>query len=168
MIDEGPSLNIIDTPMSYEAAVAVLEELAAGVSPDVQPLADVVSEAGNEGTEAFLLEPIQVPDVAGHWSRSAFHSVIESLPDAIVVIDGDGFIRLVNEQTEKMFGYRRAELYGWPIELLVPERFRGGHVAQRDSYLANPPCTADGGEPRSVRSAEEWFRVPGRNQPESN
>jgi PAS domain S-box-containing protein len=138
MIAEGSSFKFHDTPMSYEAAVAVLEELAAGVSPDVKALVDVVAESGEDGTDAPLLVPVPVLDVTEHWSKSAFHSVIESLPDAIVVIDGDGLIRLVNGQTEKMFGYRRAEMYGWPIELLVPVRFRAGHVGQRNSYLGNP------------------------------
>ena len=139
MIANRSSLNIVDGPMSYEAAVAILEEMAAGVSPDVQALVDAAPEAGQDGTDpATPLIPISVPDVTRHWSKSEFHSVIESLPDAIVVVDGEGLIRLINEQTEKMFGYRRAETYGWPIELLVPKRFRAGHVQQRDSYLANP------------------------------
>jgi PAS domain S-box-containing protein len=140
MIAERSSPNILGTQMSYEAAVAALEGMAAGVSvsPDVQALADAVSESGQDRIDALPLEPVRVPDVTQHWSKDAFHSVIGSLPDAIVVIDGDGYIRLVNEQTEKLFGFRRAEMYGWPIELLVPNRFRAGHVAQRDRYLANP------------------------------
>ena len=122
MITVGSSLNVLDTPMSYEAAVAVLEELAAGVSPDIQALVDVVSGSGEDGTNTPMLKPVPVPDVTQHWSKSAFHIVIESLPDAIVVIDGNGLIRLVNGQTEKMFGYRRGEMSGWPIELLVVKK----------------------------------------------
>lgn len=140
MIADGSSPNSADIEMSYAAAVAILEEMAAGVSvaPDLRALTDAAGAAGHDGTDTHPLEPAPVADVTQQWSRSAFHSVIESLPDAIVVVDGDGHIRLVNEQTEKLFGYRRAEMYGWPIELLVPVKLRAGHVAQRNSYLANP------------------------------
>jgi len=53
-----------------------------------------------------------------------------------VVADGEGRIVVVNVQTEKIFGYRRAELLGREIELLVPERFRGQHPAHRRSFSA--------------------------------
>ncbi|WUR85097.1 PAS domain S-box protein [Streptomyces phaeochromogenes] len=48
-----------------------------------------------------------------------------------------GTIRLVNAQTEALFGYRREELLGQPVELLIPGRFRAHHVQHRDGYAAN-------------------------------
>ena len=53
--------------------------------------------------------------------------LIELLPDALIVIDQDGTIVLVNAQTERLFGYLRAELVGQPVETLVPEGARQEH-----------------------------------------
>jgi PAS domain S-box-containing protein len=64
--------------------------------------------------------------------------LLDAAPDAIVVVDGSGGIVLVNGQTEKLFGYPRAELLGRPIEKLVPAASRGGHVALRDGFIHHP------------------------------
>jgi PAS domain-containing protein len=49
--------------------------------------------------------------------------LLEAAPDAMVIVDDTGTIRLVNAQTEALFGYRREELLGQPVELLIPGRF---------------------------------------------
>jgi PAS domain S-box-containing protein len=67
-----------------------------------------------------------------------FREVFESLPDAIVVTAEDGHIVLVNAQTEKLFGYIRAELLGNTIEMLMPHRFRTRHLGQRADYSTKP------------------------------
>ncbi|MGA2865681.1 MAG: PAS domain S-box protein [Verrucomicrobiota bacterium] len=67
-------------------------------------------------------------------AEAKFRAVLESAPDAMVVVNQAGIIVLVNAQTERMFGYRREELYGQPVELLMPERLRQRHVAHRHSY----------------------------------
>lgn len=67
-------------------------------------------------------------------SEAMFRQLLEVAPDGIVIVDGQGTIRLVNAQTEALFGYRREELVGQPVELLVPDRFRRGHVRHRESY----------------------------------
>ena len=64
--------------------------------------------------------------------------MFESFPDAIVVTAEDGHIVLVNAQTEKLFGYIRAELQGNTIEMLMPQRFRTRHHGQRADYFAKP------------------------------
>ncbi|WP_370084513.1 PAS domain S-box protein [Streptacidiphilus sp. MAP12-16] len=66
-----------------------------------------------------------------------FRALLEAAPDAMVIVDGAGVIRLVNAQTEALFGYPREELLGRPIEVLVPERFRSQHSGHRRGYLAN-------------------------------
>ncbi len=63
-----------------------------------------------------------------------FRGLLESAPDAIVIVGRDGRIALVNRQTELQFGYRRTELLGQPVEVLVPERYRDRHVLHRDAY----------------------------------
>ena len=64
--------------------------------------------------------------------------LLEAAPDAIVGVDTDGVIVLVNAQTERLFGYTRAELIGQPLELLVPEGAREGHPQHRKEYGAEP------------------------------
>jgi diguanylate cyclase (GGDEF)-like protein/PAS domain S-box-containing protein len=54
------------------------------------------------------------------------------------VVDSRGAIRLVNQETERLFGYRREELLDRPIELLVPSELEGGHAQHRDQFLAKP------------------------------
>ncbi len=62
--------------------------------------------------------------------------LLDTAPDAMVVVEGDGQITFVNVRTEILFGYTRAELVGQPLELLIPERFRRGHSAHVESFLA--------------------------------
>jgi PAS domain S-box-containing protein len=67
-----------------------------------------------------------------------FRGLLESAPDAMVIVDSEGKIALVNRQTEQLFGYQRQELLGQPIELLVPERFHDRHVRHRSGFVAQP------------------------------
>jgi PAS domain S-box-containing protein len=64
--------------------------------------------------------------------------LLESAPDGIVCVDREGRIVLLNTQVERLFGYRREELLGQPIEILIPDRFRAGHRAHRAGYDADP------------------------------
>lgn len=64
--------------------------------------------------------------------------LLEYAPDATVIVDGEGVIRLVNAQTERLFGYYREEMIGKPIELLIPARYHGRHVAERTEYSSEP------------------------------
>lgn len=73
-----------------------------------------------------------------HWSEQTLRDLIELLPDAVVVIDQGGVIVLVNEQTDRIFSYPRAEMLGQRIELLIPERYREGHVGHRNRYFEQP------------------------------
>ncbi|HUY33409.1 MAG TPA: PAS domain S-box protein [Pirellulales bacterium] len=70
--------------------------------------------------------------------------VLDSIPNGIVMIDREGRMVLVNTQTEAMFGYRRAELLGRPVEVLMPERFREKHPEQRRGFFANPEMRSMG------------------------
>jgi PAS domain S-box-containing protein len=65
-------------------------------------------------------------------------SVLESVPDAMVISHQDGRIVHVNGVAERLFGWERAEIVGHPIEVLLPARFRGMHQVHRAGYQAAP------------------------------
>ena len=67
-----------------------------------------------------------------------FRLVTDSSPHGIVKVDAEGRIILVNVQTERMFGYKREELLGQPLELLVPEGNREAHQCHRKTFMAEP------------------------------
>jgi len=64
--------------------------------------------------------------------------LLESLPDAIVAVDGDGTILQVNSQSQELFGYERDELIGQKVEMLVPESFRHQHHRHRENFSQAP------------------------------
>jgi PAS domain S-box-containing protein len=66
-----------------------------------------------------------------------FARVVEASPTALVLAGRSGRIEMVNGQAERMFGYDRTALHGQPLELLLPDRFRNGHIALRDGFFTN-------------------------------
>src|SRR4051812_26540600 len=68
-------------------------------------------------------------------SDERFRRVVESAPNAMVMIGATGTIEMVNTQAELVFGYPRAELLGHPVEMLVPERFRKHHPGLRGLFF---------------------------------
>jgi PAS domain S-box-containing protein len=63
---------------------------------------------------------------------------VETFPDALVAVEGEGTITQINTQAEELFGYRRDELLGQKIEMLVPERYRRPHQGDREDFAHNP------------------------------
>jgi PAS domain S-box-containing protein len=68
-------------------------------------------------------------------AEARFQLAVEAAPTAVVMVDGAGRIVLINEQTEKLFGYPRADLLGREVEYLVPLRFRQGHQNFRAQFF---------------------------------
>jgi PAS domain S-box-containing protein len=71
-------------------------------------------------------------------SENRFRGLVESAPDATVIVGQKGEILLVNSQTERVFGYTKEELLGKPLEMLMPERYRQRHLGHRGGFYADP------------------------------
>ena len=104
-----------------------------------------------DGTEDETLVSSAIRDISGRKkAEQKFRDLLESAPDAMVIVNKEGRIQLINAQTEKLFGYTRQELVGQWVELLVPQRFRRSHPKHRDGYFAAP-------RPRAMGSGLELF-----------
>jgi len=82
-----------------------------------------------------------------HRPEQYFHLLLETAPDAMVVIKHDGKIVLVNSQTERLFGYHREELVGNTIEMLMPKRYRRRHTSHWAGYFLHPAVRPMGQSP---------------------
>ncbi len=77
-------------------------------------------------------------EIPSAHAEEKFRGLLESAPDAMMIVNHVGRMIVVNSQTEKLFGYSRVELLGQFVEILVPGRFRGGHPRHREGYFAEP------------------------------
>jgi PAS domain S-box-containing protein len=102
-------------------------------------------------TENETLVSSAIRDISGRRkAEEKFKDLLESAPDAMVIVNKDGRIQLINAQTELLFGYSRQELVGQWVELLVPPRFRRAHPGHRNHYFSEP-------RPRAMGSGLELF-----------
>jgi PAS domain S-box-containing protein len=120
--------------------------LPAGLSLNPNPVAAAVTAKDGRVVEVDVRS---APRPGGGWllmasdltqskAESRFRELLEAAPDAIIEVDQEGRIVLLNAATEAIFGYRREELLGEPVERLIPEGARGRHHAHRAAYWANP------------------------------
>jgi PAS domain S-box-containing protein len=105
---------------------------------------------GPDGTTRLLLK--QVEDITARLSaeralaealerqsaEARFRAAVEVAPTAMVIVDQRGAVTLVNAQVERAFGWRRDELIGRSIEVLIPARYGAAHRTQREAFLASP------------------------------
>jgi len=106
-------------------------------------------------TEEGLLVSAAIRDISSRKkAEEKFRNLLESAPDAIIIVNESGIIQLVNVQTEKMFKYKRTEMVGNKIELLMPPRYNTVHQNHRVNYFKNP----------KVRQMGEGFDLLGRDK----
>jgi PAS domain S-box-containing protein len=74
-----------------------------------------------------------------HLDRNqVFDQIAEVAPSAMIMIGQDGRVVMMNAQAEILFGYKRKEVVGQLVDMLLPERFRGGHPALRTAFMPGP------------------------------
>jgi PAS domain S-box-containing protein len=76
--------------------------------------------------------------------ENKFRGLLESAPDAMVIVNRTGQVQLVNAQTEKMFGYSREEIIGRPVEIMIPRRLQADHRVHRSDYSRAPHARSMG------------------------
>ena len=102
-----------------------------GVSVMLSPITDT-------GGTLIGVSRVSRDITAQQRADARFRGLLEAAPDAMVCVDAGGRIVLVNAQTERLFGYRRDELAGQPVEILVPDAIKASHPEHRAAYVADP------------------------------
>ena len=142
--------------------ITVAAHAAAGLADrqDVPPLHSHISEANDliaalrraaeelsrteetrrsaEERQCVALGQLQQEKVRTEGLAQQREAVFQAIPNGVLAADGDGRIQLLNGQLAGRFGYRREELLGKPVEILVPVRFRENHVGLRAAFAAQP------------------------------
>ncbi len=108
-------------------------------------LKPVISE--NDALEGFVLVITDVTareqaQQALRQTQAMFAHLFEASPDANILTDNEGKITSVNREAEKLFGYKRVEIIGQPVEILVPENLREGHQTYRAGFMRSPRTRA--------------------------
>lgn len=85
-------------------------------------------------------------------AEEQFRLVVNSAPNAMVLVNQDGHISLVNDQAKKLFGYEEKEMIGQKLEILIPQRFRTKHVDFRTGFFTKP-------EARSMGAGRDLYGV---------
>jgi PAS domain S-box-containing protein len=104
-------------------------------------------------TEEGMLISASVRDITDRKkSEEKFKGLLEAAPDAMIIANEKGKIVLINQQTERLFGYTRDELIGKPVEILIPLDFRDRHIGHRTHYFSDPKV-------RSMGAGLELFAI---------
>lgn len=126
---------------------ATAETLLKGLIPlstESPPKSSSPQKRADQLDAASLETTLPVEPLLPRLSENTLLAVLETAPDAMIVIDDRGVIVLANAETEQTFGYGRSELLGRRIECLVPARYRMRHVQQRRDFFKSPRTRAMG------------------------
>ncbi len=123
--------------------LAPWRELHGDIGGTVAILDDVTERRAME-RQVFELRAQEAESRVEVKSERRFRELLEAAPDAIIEIDRDGIIVLLNRVTEKMFGYQREDLLGKPVEILIPDAHRSAHTHHRAHYWKHPQTRAMG------------------------
>lgn len=147
----GRPVSILYTSEDQAAGVQLDDLDAARRAGRVEAAGWRVRKGGERFQASSVIAPIRDDDgeVTGYVavtqdvsarrsSESLFRGLLESAPDAMIIVGSDGRITLVNRQAERLFGYGRDEFVGQRVEALVPQRLHTRHVMHRDGFFEAP------------------------------
>ena len=97
-----------------------------------------------DGNQPIRMRGVSLDITLRKQAEERFRLVVEAAPNAMIMVNAEGKIELINAEVESVFGYTRQELIGRPVEMLIPERFRSGHSKDRSGYFADPKVRAMG------------------------
>jgi PAS domain S-box-containing protein len=146
----GRNIGIIVPPDRREEHAAIVKQALAG-----EPVENFetmrIAKGGRQIHVAVSLHPVKSSTgeivglaniardlTAGKLADEKFRLVVESCPSGIIMIDPTGKVVMINAESERLFGYRRDELIGQPVDILVPMRLRGQHARHRTGFTQNP------------------------------
>ena len=121
-------------------------KLMDGTVKNIQLLAEIIT---NDAGEVIELVGTCQDVTEQRMAEIKFRGLLESAPDAMVIVNEAGKIHMINKQAEKLFGYSAKELAGEPVEILIPEDYKGKHSEHRSDFFANPK-TRDMGEGKDL------------------
>jgi PAS domain-containing protein len=111
-----------------------------------------------------MFETVQMPITD---SDHCLWELLQSAPDAILELDSEGRIVLLNRMTEQLFGYTPGELLGQTVEALIPDALRGGHERHRAQYLNQQVTRPIGSGLKAGGAPQGRLALPRRDQPQS-
>jgi PAS domain S-box-containing protein len=154
LVSRDKDYSVRATPTGGRDELAALIETFNGMLAQIQERDGALREAHNELEQRVQERTTELAEAneqlrseiterkkseeALRGSEVKFRGILESAPDAMVIADGQGRIVLVNAETERLFGYRREELVGQIVDILLPERFRGKYPQHREGHTAHP------------------------------
>lgn len=124
-------------PLHVSLSAVLLRDDDGNVAGKVIIFADITSRRESEQERLELMESERSARAAAK-ADGRFRELLEAAPDAILEVDRDGRIVLLNAVAEKIFGYTRAELLGQALELLIPSDLRSRHEQHRSAYWSRP------------------------------
>ena len=98
-------------------------------------------------------------------AEEKFRLAVEACPNGMMMTDGAGKIVLVNAEIERLFDYPRHELIGQPVEILIPDRLRNGHLQLRARFGHHPKARRVGERRGTTRTTARRRRDPAGDRP---
>ncbi len=138
MLSAGAVGYLVKGTSATEILEAVKRAARGQASLSIEAISSMIKELVGDMAERERAEGVL------RRSEERFRGLVESAPEAVVVVDEDGAMQLVNAETERLFGYTRDELIGQPVEYLLPEHFREPPVGYRAGYLVDPATQSMG------------------------